>query len=178
MPRKWKQGEPKGLGYYVVEFAEGDKFGVVQRHFDDDKIVIENLNDGGYISDPIIANLMIPKPTENPHPMFCFQHGGSEACEETNEREGFSCPKCQEEAKYEDALPKYVAIGHENGSALIRHGGGEYHRPAGQWSLISELTDEGELVVSDQQSHLSHIHGEKLIPISAERFEEDNGGYF
>ncbi len=32
--------------------------------------------------------------TEHPHPMLCFQHGGSEACEAVNRQHGFSCPKC------------------------------------------------------------------------------------
>ena len=32
--------------------------------------------------------------TESPHPMLCFQHGGSEACEAENHKHGFTCPKC------------------------------------------------------------------------------------
>jgi len=32
--------------------------------------------------------------TEHPHPMLCFQHGGSEACEAENRKHGFTCPKC------------------------------------------------------------------------------------
>ena len=28
-------------------------------------------------------------------PMLCFQHGGSEACEESNKKFGFICPKCR-----------------------------------------------------------------------------------
>ena len=32
--------------------------------------------------------------TESPHPMLCFQHGGSEACEAVNRKHGFTCPKC------------------------------------------------------------------------------------
>lgn len=32
--------------------------------------------------------------TEHPHPMLCFQHGGSEACEAVNRQHGFTCPKC------------------------------------------------------------------------------------
>jgi hypothetical protein len=32
--------------------------------------------------------------TESPHPMLCFQHGGSEACEAENCKHGFTCPKC------------------------------------------------------------------------------------
>jgi len=32
--------------------------------------------------------------TEHPHPMLCFQHGGSEACEAENRKYGFTCPKC------------------------------------------------------------------------------------
>jgi hypothetical protein len=32
--------------------------------------------------------------TEPPHPMLCFQHGGSEACEAENRKHGFTCPKC------------------------------------------------------------------------------------
>ena len=31
---------------------------------------------------------------ERPHPMLCFQHGGSEACEAENRKHGFTCPKC------------------------------------------------------------------------------------
>jgi len=31
--------------------------------------------------------------TEHPHPMLCFQHGGSEACEAVNRQHGFTCPK-------------------------------------------------------------------------------------
>jgi hypothetical protein len=30
-------------------------------------------------------------------PMLCFQHGGSEACEEQNKKFGFICPKCSNE---------------------------------------------------------------------------------
>jgi len=32
--------------------------------------------------------------TEDPHPMYCFKHGGSAACEEVNKKNGFKCPKC------------------------------------------------------------------------------------
>jgi len=36
-------------------------------------------------------------------PMLCFQHGGSEACEEQNKKFGFICPKCfNENLKNED----------------------------------------------------------------------------
>jgi len=31
---------------------------------------------------------------EHPHPMLCFQHGGSEACEAENRKHGFTCPVC------------------------------------------------------------------------------------
>jgi hypothetical protein len=31
---------------------------------------------------------------EFPHAYNCFQHGGSEACEKSNRRLGFKCPKC------------------------------------------------------------------------------------
>lgn len=31
---------------------------------------------------------------EYPHPMLCFQHGGSVGCEKINEAHGFICPKC------------------------------------------------------------------------------------
>lgn len=31
---------------------------------------------------------------EFPHAYYCFQHGGSEACEQANRRLGFKCPKC------------------------------------------------------------------------------------
>lgn len=34
------------------------------------------------------------KVKEEPHPMLCFQHGGSSACEDSNEKYGFDCPKC------------------------------------------------------------------------------------
>ena len=30
-------------------------------------------------------------------PMLCLQHGGSEACEESNKKFGFICPKCHSE---------------------------------------------------------------------------------
>ena len=45
---------------------------------------------------------------EEPHPMFCFSHGGSEACEATNKQYGFTCPRCnaaQENACYETPSP-------------------------------------------------------------------------
>lgn len=35
-------------------------------------------------------------PQEKPHPMLCFQHGGSGACEDSNRHHGFICPKCEE----------------------------------------------------------------------------------
>lgn len=31
---------------------------------------------------------------EFPHAYFCVQHGGSDACEKSNRRLGFQCPKC------------------------------------------------------------------------------------
>ena len=31
---------------------------------------------------------------EFPHAYNCFQHGGSGACEKSNRRLGFKCPKC------------------------------------------------------------------------------------
>lgn len=31
----------------------------------------------------------------DPVPMLCFQHGGSEACEAENKKNGFTCPKCE-----------------------------------------------------------------------------------
>jgi hypothetical protein len=71
---KWKTGEPRGLGWYVVEFAEGDRFGVVNRRLDNDRsenrTVIENGNDGGYITDPIIAHYQIPDPITKENSMF------------------------------------------------------------------------------------------------------------
>ena len=33
---------------------------------------------------------------EEPHPHLCFEHGGSLACEEHNEKHGFQCPRCAE----------------------------------------------------------------------------------
>jgi hypothetical protein len=36
-------------------------------------------------------------PSESQHPMLCFQHGGSEACEAENKAYGFTCPKCDNE---------------------------------------------------------------------------------
>jgi len=45
--------------------------------------------------------------TEHPHPMLCFQHGGSEACEAENRKHGFTCPKCSNaghEARREKGL--------------------------------------------------------------------------
>lgn len=35
-----------------------------------------------------------PLVKEEPHAMFCFQHGGSDACEKSNKKYGFDCPKC------------------------------------------------------------------------------------
>ena len=35
--------------------------------------------------------------SECPHPYLCFHHGGSEACEESNRRYGFECPRCHGE---------------------------------------------------------------------------------
>jgi hypothetical protein len=32
---------------------------------------------------------------ESPHPHYCFEHGGSEACEEHNAKHGFVCPRCE-----------------------------------------------------------------------------------
>ena len=52
--------------------------------------------------------------SEWPHPHLCFHHGGSEACEESNRRYGFECPRCHGEQdcnhcahghKDEDELP-------------------------------------------------------------------------
>lgn len=37
-----------------------------------------------------------PLVKEEPHAMFCVQHGGSAACEESNEKYGFDCPRCPE----------------------------------------------------------------------------------
>lgn len=48
------------------------------------------------------------KENEKPHPMLCFSHGGSGACEEVNKRHGFTCPKCKaakENTCYECPLP-------------------------------------------------------------------------
>ena len=45
---------------------------------------------------------------EKPHPMLCFSHGGSEACENINKQYGFICPKCKaakENACYECPSP-------------------------------------------------------------------------
>jgi len=45
---------------------------------------------------------------EEPHPMFCFSHGGSEACEAKNKQYSFTCPRCkaaQENACYETPSP-------------------------------------------------------------------------
>jgi len=33
-------------------------------------------------------------PTEDPHPMYCVQHGGSAAGERVNREHGFKCPRC------------------------------------------------------------------------------------
>jgi hypothetical protein len=33
--------------------------------------------------------------SEGPHPMFCFAHGGSAACEAVNAKHRFVCPKCE-----------------------------------------------------------------------------------
>jgi hypothetical protein len=37
------------------------------------------------------------EPIEKPHPMLCVHHGGSPACEDTNKKYGFTCPKCDVE---------------------------------------------------------------------------------
>lgn len=34
---------------------------------------------------------------EEPHPYLCVHHGGSPACEDSNKKYGFVCPKCVEE---------------------------------------------------------------------------------
>lgn len=35
---------------------------------------------------------------ELPHPMLCFQHGGSKGCERVNDEFGFTCPECKRQA--------------------------------------------------------------------------------
>jgi len=41
-------------------------------------------------------------PEAEPVPMLCFAHGGSEACEVSNAKNGFTCPKCKPD------LPKAI----------------------------------------------------------------------
>jgi hypothetical protein len=36
---------------------------------------------------------------EDPHPMPCFQHGGSSACEELNAEHEMTCPKCPQDTR-------------------------------------------------------------------------------
>ena len=38
---------------------------------------------------------------EVPHPMFCVQHGGSPACEESNKGHGFICPRCDPDIDFD-----------------------------------------------------------------------------
>jgi len=38
-----------------------------------------------------------PEDPEKPHPYLCVKHGGSSACEESNRKNDFTCPKCEEE---------------------------------------------------------------------------------
>jgi len=44
------------------------------------------------VEEPVDQEELLP--SEEPHPMLCFQHGGSSACEEANARNGLTCPKC------------------------------------------------------------------------------------
>lgn len=47
-----------------------------------------------------------PLPDEGPHPMQCFQHGGSSACEELNAKHGMTCPKCQQDEEGQVVKPE------------------------------------------------------------------------
>lgn len=46
---------------------------------------------------------------ETPHPMLCFDHGGSQACEVTNRAHGFNCPRCREQNDNQTAVDTLAA---------------------------------------------------------------------
>jgi len=62
---------------------------------------------------------------EFPHAYLCFQHGGSEACEKSNLRLGYQCPKCSNaplqsvSARYKDLLERLGCLSHDGAIAEI-----------------------------------------------------------
>ena len=70
-------------------------------------------------------------------------------------------------------LPMYIALGSEKGTTMRHRGYGEYYRDNGNWSLNSTFVD-GEHVCDDDQDHLKHLHGLKLIPISKEQWSSSD----
>ena len=57
----WYDGKPTEKGSYVLEFAEGDRFAVamVIMDYDAGELKIQEMNDGGYISDEILRHTRI-----------------------------------------------------------------------------------------------------------------------
>ena len=45
----------------------------------------------------MVQKPLIPEP-EEPHALYCVQHGGSPACEISNKSHGFACPRCAHDA--------------------------------------------------------------------------------
>jgi hypothetical protein len=57
----WEIGSPTKPGCYLLEFEEGDRFVVVRYNQGE----LENLDDGGYITDPVKQHLKIPDPDDH-----------------------------------------------------------------------------------------------------------------
>jgi hypothetical protein len=61
----WHDGPPTRPGYYLLQFAKGDRF-VTARYYTNEfgEKCLENQNNHGYISDPVQRHLEIPKPQD------------------------------------------------------------------------------------------------------------------
>lgn len=75
-------------------------------------------------------------------------------------------------ATVQDRLPKYVALGDKEGTALVLDGA-RYYRPAGQWYVGFKFI-KGQLYTVSDRRHLDRV---PLARIDEERFKEDNKGY-
>lgn len=74
-------------------------------------------------------------PYEEPHPMLCFQHGGSSACEDANTKNGMMCPKCLAKVQEEPMQPFLPA------SAVVDSEPGDYDEGESNGQKEPLLTD-------------------------------------
>jgi hypothetical protein len=83
--------KPDCLAVYKEVKLADSRYEHNDRYLDWDSI------DSIYVSRPLLVLIdwNDEDEPEEPHPMLCFEHGGSEGCEAVNEEHGFTCPKCE-----------------------------------------------------------------------------------